>query len=73
MPEEERSEVKRLSSLATHLANVLPELQAFLDTCLEAYIRLLSLAREFIDAQVKVLEEARRRAGEVRREKVRVE
>jgi len=69
----ERGGVEGLSSLAAYLASVLPELQVFLSACLEAYVCLLSLMREFIDAQLRVLEEVRREVGEVRREKVKVE
>jgi hypothetical protein len=49
-----------------------PTPQEVLSTLLKAYTFFLRLVREFIDAQLKALEEAEE-AGEVRREKVKVE
>jgi len=49
-----------------------PTPQDLLSSLLKAYTFLLRLAREFIDAQLKALEEAEG-AAEVKREKVRVE
>lgn len=47
-------------------------LTAILEAALDAYALLLILAREFIDAQLRAIGEARA-AGGVRRERVEVE
>ncbi|MCX8205460.1 MAG: hypothetical protein N3H31_07420 [Candidatus Nezhaarchaeota archaeon] len=58
--------------LRTQLAMALPMLKTLFSAALSAYALLLVLARELIDAQLKILGEVGG-AAEVRREKVEVE
>ncbi len=59
-------------SAAVQLASALQAVQALLEACLETYRCFLLVVREFIDAQLKALEEARA-LSQPKREKVKVE
>jgi|GEM_PF-3765739 len=72
MSEEAGVKAQSLGPAVAQLASSLQAVQGLLDACLETYRCLLLVVREFIDAQLKALEEARA-LSQPRREKVKVE